>query len=139
MERNTLMAKCYPRIKDYCREKHGLEFQVIFSIFIKIDRKLFIYVESDQQQQSASHPSRKKIPKDRSSGLTKKEACSLESSFKWKILYHELEICLQRTSAKVATKSLMERSTMFISLFPLTNPQFPQSTKKCVPTNIFQS
>lgn len=29
MERNTLMAKCYPRIKDYCREKHGLEFQVI--------------------------------------------------------------------------------------------------------------
>ncbi|CAD6995892.1 unnamed protein product [Ceratitis capitata] len=27
MERNTLMAKCYPRIKDYCREKHGLEFQ----------------------------------------------------------------------------------------------------------------
>lgn len=28
MERNTLMAKCYPRIKDYCREKHGLEFQV---------------------------------------------------------------------------------------------------------------
>lgn len=29
MERNTLMAKCYPKIKDYCREKHGLEFQVI--------------------------------------------------------------------------------------------------------------
>ena len=28
MERNTLMAKCYPKIKDYCREKHGLEFQV---------------------------------------------------------------------------------------------------------------
>ncbi|GBP76050.1 hypothetical protein EVAR_33358_1 [Eumeta japonica] len=28
MERNTLMAKCYPRIKDYCREKHGLEFQL---------------------------------------------------------------------------------------------------------------
>ncbi|ENN71567.1 hypothetical protein D910_10358, partial [Dendroctonus ponderosae] len=27
MERNTLMAKCYPKIKDYCREKHGLEFQ----------------------------------------------------------------------------------------------------------------
>lgn len=23
------MAKCYPRIKDYCREKHGLEFQVV--------------------------------------------------------------------------------------------------------------
>ncbi|KAI8121835.1 NACHT and WD repeat domain-containing protein 2 [Lucilia cuprina] len=29
MERNSLMAKCYPRIKDYCREKHGLEFQVV--------------------------------------------------------------------------------------------------------------
>lgn len=28
MERNNLMSKCYPRIKDYCREKHGLEFQV---------------------------------------------------------------------------------------------------------------
>jgi len=28
MERNTLMAQCYPKIKDYCREKHGLEFQV---------------------------------------------------------------------------------------------------------------
>lgn len=22
------MAQCYPKIKDYCREKHGLEFQV---------------------------------------------------------------------------------------------------------------
>lgn len=33
MERNTLMAKCYPRIKDYCREKHGLEFQVIIINF----------------------------------------------------------------------------------------------------------
>lgn len=30
MERNTLMAQCYPKIKDYCREKHGLEFQVKF-------------------------------------------------------------------------------------------------------------
>ncbi|KAL6427737.1 hypothetical protein ACFW04_008880 [Cataglyphis niger] len=29
MERNTLMAQCYPKIKDYCREKHGLEFQVV--------------------------------------------------------------------------------------------------------------
>ena len=28
MERNTLMATVYPKIKDYCREKHGLEFQV---------------------------------------------------------------------------------------------------------------
>ena len=28
MERNTLMEYVYPRIKEYCREKHGLEFQV---------------------------------------------------------------------------------------------------------------
>jgi len=28
MERNTLMSQCYPKLKDYCREKHGLEFQV---------------------------------------------------------------------------------------------------------------
>ena len=29
MERNTLMEYVYPKIKEYCREKHGLEFQVI--------------------------------------------------------------------------------------------------------------
>ncbi|CAB3365460.1 Hypothetical predicted protein [Cloeon dipterum] len=29
MERNTLMAQVYPKLKDYCREKHGLEFQVV--------------------------------------------------------------------------------------------------------------
>ena len=28
MERNTLMEYVYPKIKDYCRERHGLEFQV---------------------------------------------------------------------------------------------------------------
>jgi len=28
LERNALMADVYPKIKDYCREKHGLEFQV---------------------------------------------------------------------------------------------------------------
>ena len=28
MERNTLMEYVYPRIKEYCRERHGLEFQV---------------------------------------------------------------------------------------------------------------
>ena len=28
LERNTLMAEAYPRLKDYCRERHGLEFQV---------------------------------------------------------------------------------------------------------------
>ncbi|XP_045112132.1 NACHT and WD repeat domain-containing protein 2-like isoform X2 [Portunus trituberculatus] len=27
MERNTLMAEVYPRLKEFCREKHGLEFQ----------------------------------------------------------------------------------------------------------------
>lgn len=35
MERNTLMAKCYPKIKDYCREKHGLEFQVRICIILQ--------------------------------------------------------------------------------------------------------
>lgn len=29
MERNTLMATVYPKLKEYCREKHGLEFQVV--------------------------------------------------------------------------------------------------------------
>ncbi|KAF8794516.1 NACHT and WD repeat domain-containing protein 2 [Argiope bruennichi] len=29
MERNALMEEVYPRIKDFCREKHGLEFQVV--------------------------------------------------------------------------------------------------------------
>ncbi|XP_076319840.1 NACHT and WD repeat domain-containing protein 2 isoform X1 [Tachypleus tridentatus] len=29
MERNTLMEEVYPRIKEYCRERHGLEFQVV--------------------------------------------------------------------------------------------------------------
>ena len=34
MERNTLMEYVYPKIKEYCREKHGLEFQVkIFFLF----------------------------------------------------------------------------------------------------------
>ena len=28
MERNTLMEYVYPKIREYCREKHGLEFQV---------------------------------------------------------------------------------------------------------------
>lgn len=33
MERNTLMATVYPKLKEYCREKHGLEFQVDFIDF----------------------------------------------------------------------------------------------------------
>ena len=32
MERNTLMEYVYPKIKEYCREKHGLEFQVCVNI-----------------------------------------------------------------------------------------------------------
>ena len=34
MERNTLMEFVYPKIKEYCREKHGLEFQVMISSFL---------------------------------------------------------------------------------------------------------
>ncbi|XP_065565326.1 NACHT and WD repeat domain-containing protein 2-like isoform X3 [Artemia franciscana] len=29
LERNTLMAEVYPKLKEYCREKHGLEFQIV--------------------------------------------------------------------------------------------------------------
>lgn len=29
MERNCLMENVYPKIKEYCKEKHGLEFQVV--------------------------------------------------------------------------------------------------------------
>lgn len=29
MERNSLMQHIYPKLKEYCREKHGLEFQVV--------------------------------------------------------------------------------------------------------------
>ena len=32
MERNTLMEYVYPKIKEYCRERHGLEFQVGFHV-----------------------------------------------------------------------------------------------------------
>lgn len=37
MERNTLMAQCYPKLKDFCREKHGLEFQVKTNIRKKLN------------------------------------------------------------------------------------------------------
>ena len=33
MERNTLMEYVYPKIKEYCREKHGLEFQVKYTLY----------------------------------------------------------------------------------------------------------
>ncbi|KAK2159830.1 hypothetical protein LSH36_145g04060 [Paralvinella palmiformis] len=29
LERNTLMVHVYPKLKEYCREKHGIEFQVV--------------------------------------------------------------------------------------------------------------
>ena len=29
MERNALMQHTYPKLKEYCREQHGLEFQVV--------------------------------------------------------------------------------------------------------------
>jgi len=47
MERNTLMAQCYPKLKDYCREKHGLEFQVRILIDKKIitQRNLLFYYD----------------------------------------------------------------------------------------------
>ena len=35
MERNTLMEFVYPKIKEYCREKHGLEFQVCKGDFLQ--------------------------------------------------------------------------------------------------------
>ena len=33
MERNTLMEWVYPKIKEYCKERHGLEFQVKIQTF----------------------------------------------------------------------------------------------------------
>ena len=36
MERNTLMEYVYPKIKEYCREKHGLEFQVKNSLLLGV-------------------------------------------------------------------------------------------------------
>ncbi len=29
LERNILMEKIYPELKEHCREKHGLDFQVV--------------------------------------------------------------------------------------------------------------
>ena len=34
MERNTLMEYVYPKIKEYCREKHGLEYQVLLDLLL---------------------------------------------------------------------------------------------------------
>ena len=41
MERNTLMEYVYPKIKEYCREKHGLEFQVKSKTFMHCSYTFF--------------------------------------------------------------------------------------------------
>lgn len=47
MERNNLMSTCYPKIKDYCREKHGLEFQVReFYIYRSLNGVLELYKQT---------------------------------------------------------------------------------------------
>ena len=43
MERNTLMEWVYPKIKEYCREKHGLEFQVLHSNMHNLPTYLYNY------------------------------------------------------------------------------------------------
>jgi hypothetical protein len=48
MERNTLMAQVYPKIKDYCREKHGLEFQVSLNITTSMTRVTDLYTCRDR-------------------------------------------------------------------------------------------
>ena len=40
MERNTLMEWVYPKIKEYCREKHGLEFQVRSMLVMILNRTI---------------------------------------------------------------------------------------------------
>ena len=40
MERNTLMEWVYPKIKEYCKEKHGLEFQVRFNGLFKFQDQI---------------------------------------------------------------------------------------------------
>ena len=47
MERNTLMEWVYPKIKEYCREKHGLEFQVkINEAFYFLFTHIYIFLIS---------------------------------------------------------------------------------------------
>lgn len=41
LERNTLMEEVYPKIKEYCKERHGLEFQGLRIAVIK----LFLIIE----------------------------------------------------------------------------------------------
>lgn len=50
MERNNLMSKCYPKIKEYCREKHGLEFQV------SLPEKIFCDSENFPPSIKQKHP-----------------------------------------------------------------------------------
>ena len=34
LERDALMCNVYPRLEEFCQEKHGLEFQVSFHITV---------------------------------------------------------------------------------------------------------
>ena len=45
MERNTLMEWVYPKIKEYCKEKHGLEFQVYHEAELELTDYYDVYVE----------------------------------------------------------------------------------------------
>ena len=44
MERNTLMEYVYPKIREYCREKHGLEFQVKIITYLANDKMAIILI-----------------------------------------------------------------------------------------------
>ena len=44
MERNTLMEYVYPKIREYCREKHGLEFQVKIIPHLASDKMTLISI-----------------------------------------------------------------------------------------------
>ena len=43
MERNCLMEYVYPKIKEYCREKHGLEYQVVVGVKVVKSFEFLIY------------------------------------------------------------------------------------------------
>ena len=53
MERNTLMEYVYPKIKEYCREKHGLEFQVKYFYYQrgKVVTRIIIEVSKHLRKQ----------------------------------------------------------------------------------------
>lgn len=43
LERNTLMEEVYPKIKEYCKERHGLEFQGIFNTIFYTIHSLILF------------------------------------------------------------------------------------------------